>query len=151
MKITRDDLPIHGYSAENAVKTPGASQADFNSILQGTLKSSTGTENGVQPPAVVETVLPAQLQHLQLPIQPTTVDRIENVLNLLDEYRRKLADPKITLKEIHPLVQTLEKESDRLQPVLKSFGDGDQLKAILNQTLVTTSLEVIKYNRGDYI
>ena len=151
MKITNDDQHIHGYPADKTTKPSESSQSDFNSILQGTLETSTAAENGVQPPAVVETVVPVLLQHMQPPDKPSTIDRIEKVLDLLDEYRRKLADPNTRLKEIHPLVKSLETENEQLKPVLNSIVDGDQLKQILNQTLVTTSLEIIKYNKGDYI
>ena len=41
--------------------------------------------------------------------------------------------------------------SARAKPVLKTIDEGDQLKQILNQTLVTTSLEVFKFYQGDYI
>ena len=100
---------------------------------------------------MVETVAPVQLQHVRSPEKPSTIDRIEKVLDLLDEYRRKLADPNTTLREIQPLVKSLETENGQLKPVLNSMVEGDQLKQILNQTLVSTSLEVIKYNKGDYI
>jgi hypothetical protein len=151
MKITNDDLHIHGSSVDKTAKSSQNPQSDFNSILQGTLGTSTATENGVEPPALVETVVPGQLQHVRSPDKPSTIDRIEKVLDILDEYRRKLADPNTTLREIEPLVKSLETENGQLQPVLNSIVEGDQLKDILNQTLVSTSLEVIKYNKGDYI
>lgn len=151
MKITNDDQRIHGSPVDKTSKPSQKPQSDFNSILKGTLGGPTVAENGVQPPAMVETVVPVQLQHVQSPDKLSTIDRIEKVLDLLDEYRRQLADPNATLREIQPLVKSLETENRQLQPVLNSIGEGDQLKQILNQTLVTTSLEVIKYNKGDYI
>jgi len=151
MKITNGDHHIHGFPAEKTTKTPGDSAADFNSILQGTLGTTSGADGGLQPPALVETVVPAQLQHLQAAGKLTTVERIENVLDLLDEYGRRLADPNTTLKEIHPLVSSLETQSEHLKPVLNSMADDDQLKQILNETLVTSSLEIFKYNKGDYL
>jgi hypothetical protein len=151
MKITNDDQHIQGYSADKTTKTPGASPVDFNSILQGTLDTSAGADGGSQPPAVVETVVPAQLQHMQATAKLSTIERIENVLDLLNEYGRRLADPNTTLKDIHPLVNSLETQNQQLKPVLDSMADDDQLKQILNATLVTSSLEIFKYNKGDYI
>ena len=95
--------------------------------------------------------MPAQLQHLSATDKPTTLDRIENVLDLLDAYRSKLADPNATLKDVYPLVTSLENANEQLKPVLKTIDEGDKLKQILNQTLVTTSLEVFKFYQGDYI
>ena len=151
MKISNDDQYIHGSPVDKTTKPSQNPQSDFNSILQDTVGAPTAAEKGVQSPAMVETVVPVQLQHVRSPEKPSTIDRIEKVLDLLDEYRRKLADPSTTLREIQPLVKSLETENGQLQPVLNSIVEGDQLKEILNQTLVTTSLEVIKYNKGDYI
>ena len=151
MKITNDEQHIHGFPADKTTKTPGDSAADFSSILQGTLDTTSGVAGGPQPPVLVETVVPAQLQHMQATGKLTTIERIENVLDLLDEYGRRLADPNTTLKEIHPLVNSLETQSAHLKPVLNSMADDDPLKQILNETLVTSSLEIFKYNKGDYI
>jgi len=48
-------------------------------------------------------------------------------------------------------MNTIAKEKDQLSRVLDSMPNEDRLKDILNQTLITASLEVIKFNRGDYI
>jgi hypothetical protein len=151
MKITNDDQYIHGYPADKTAKPSENPQADFNSILEGTLATATTAEKEVQPPAVTENAMPVQLKYVQPPHKPSTIDHIENVLDLLDEYRHKLADPNTTLKDIHPLVKSMETANEQLKPLLNSIAEGDQLKQILNQTLVTTSLEVFKYNKGDYI
>jgi hypothetical protein len=55
------------------------------------------------------------------------------------------------LKDIHPTISAIENENQHLKPMLNSMIDGDELKQILNQTLITTSVEVIKFNKGDYI
>jgi len=151
MKIVNDDQHIHGFPADKAAKPATAPQTDFSSVLKDTIETSTAAEKGVQPPAVVETVVPAQRQHLSAPDKLTTLHRIENILDVLDTYRSKLADPNATLKDIHPLVKSLEAANEQLKPLLKSIAEGDQLKQILNQTLVTTSLEVFKFYQGDYI
>jgi hypothetical protein len=151
MKITHDDQHIHGFPADKTAKPSTAPQTDFSSVLKDTIETTTAAEKGVRPPAMLETVVPAQLRHLASPDKLTTLDRIENVLDLLDAYRSKLADPNATLKDIHPFVKSLETANEQLKPVLESIVEGDQLKQILNQTLVTTSLEVFKYYQGDYI
>ncbi len=151
MKINNDDQPIQGYPADKQARPSEASPADFNSILEGTFATATAAEKEVQAPAVIENVLPVQLQNVKHPQKPSTIDQIENMLDLLDDYRHKLADPNSTLKDIHPLVKSLETANEQLKPMLDSIAEGDQLKQILNQTLVTASLEVFKYNKGDYI
>ena len=151
MKITNDEQLIKGYPADKATGSSEKSQADFNSILEGTIAKTDAAEKKSQPAAVIENVIPVQLQHVQPPQKPSTLDHIENMLDLLDEYRHKLADPNSTLKDIHPLVESLEAANKQLIPVLDSIVEGDRLKQILNETLVTTSTEVFKYNKGEYI
>ena len=80
-----------------------------------------------------------------------TVERVHNLLNLLDSYRKQLSDPHVTLRKLEPLMNTIAKEKDQLSALMESMPEEDGLKHILNQTLITASLEVIKFNRGDYI
>ncbi|MGD9052517.1 MAG: hypothetical protein PVG17_11750, partial [Desulfobacterales bacterium] len=63
----------------------------------------------------------------------------------------QLADPQVTLRQIEPLLNTIAKEKEQLSAVLNTMPDEDGLKDIVHRTLITTSLEVIKFNRGDYI
>ena len=151
MKITNDEQPIQGYPTDKPARLSENSQADFGSILENSLAATHTDENEAQKPGVIENVMPLQLQHVQPPQKPSTIDHIENMLDLLDEYRHKLADPNSTLKDIHPLVESLDGANKQLIPVLDSIAEGDQLKQILNEILVTTSTEVFKYNKGEYI
>ena len=79
------------------------------------------------------------------------VERVDNLLNLLDNYRDKLADPQVTLRSIEPVINMIAKEKEQLSSVLESLPNEDELKDIVKRTLITASLEVIKFNRGDYI
>ena len=151
MKITNDDQSIHGFPVDKTAKSSTAPQTDFSSILKDTIETTETAEKGAQPPAVVETAVPAQIQPFSASDKLNTLDRIENVLDMLDMYRSKLADPSATLRDIDPIVKSLETANEQLKPVLNSIAEGDQLKQILNQTLVTTSLEVFKFYQGQYI
>jgi hypothetical protein len=88
---------------------------------------------------------------------PTGVDRsqavknIDELLNVIESYQNKMADPKVSLKEIYPVVQQMEKKAAELLPTSVSLPDGDKLKEILNRVLVVSTVETIKFNRGDYI
>jgi hypothetical protein len=80
-----------------------------------------------------------------------TIERIENLLDILEKYRQQLADPEVTLKNIDPIMKNMMKEKENLAPVLDSLPDSDGIKDIANQTLLTASLEITKFYRGDYI
>ncbi len=80
-----------------------------------------------------------------------TVKNIDYFLNIMEAYERKMTDPRASLKDAYPFVQQMEKKTTELIPTLESLPDGDKLKDILNRTLVASTVEIIKFNRGDYI
>ena len=76
---------------------------------------------------------------------------VEKALDLLDQYQRAIADPNLSLREINPLVQSLSKEVNGLAQWSEKLPSSDPLQAILTEIGVLSSLEVEKFNRGDYI
>ena len=45
----------------------------------------------------------------------------------------------------------MEAETDSLLPVYRNLPDGDSLKDVLNDVLLTSSVEILKFRRGDYL
>ena len=95
----------------------------------------------------------AQLQFsTQFAVQSNQmVEQTEQFLDLLEQYQSKLMDPQASLRDIHPLVESIQKEKDALAPLMDSLPDGDELKDVLKSALITSTVEMIKYNRGDYV
>jgi hypothetical protein len=79
------------------------------------------------------------------------VQHVDKLLNIMESYQAAMADPRASLKDAYPLVQMMEKKTAELLPVLESLPAGDKLKDILNQALITSTVETIKFNRGDYV
>jgi hypothetical protein len=79
------------------------------------------------------------------------VKHIDQLLNIMESYQATMANPRGSLKDAYPLVQMMEKKTAALVPVLESLPAGDKLKDILNQALITSTVETIKFNRGDYV
>jgi len=79
------------------------------------------------------------------------VERTEKFLNLLEEYRNKLMDSRASLRDVHPLIEKLKSEKEALVPILDSLPKGEGLKEVLNNALVASSVEIFKFNRGDYV
>jgi len=125
---------------------------DFGAFLKESFGRSS-TQMGAlttQPPAVNH-ITGLQLNMSTPGEKIPIIEQVEKCLDILDEYQKKLADPQVTLKEIYPLIDKMAANGKSLTPVLDSLPGGDDLKGILNQTLLTSSLEVIKFNRGDYL
>jgi hypothetical protein len=79
------------------------------------------------------------------------LNKADKLLGLLEDYREKIADPVYSLKEVYPILKSIEEENQRLIPLVDSLPDGESMKDFLHRLLVTSTVETIKYNRGDYI
>lgn len=80
-----------------------------------------------------------------------TVSNINEFLSIMESYQKEMANPKASLKDAYPFVQQMEKKMAELIPALESLPATDKLKDILNRALVASTVEVIKFNRGDYV
>lgn len=83
--------------------------------------------------------------------QGNEIKKVEQFLDLLESYTQALSDPKKNLREIASLVRSLESEKEKLAELGESLPDGDVLKHIVNQTVIFTTVEVLRFNRGDYL
>ena len=151
MKIQNNENIQKSLYPERINKNEKVQGTDFGSVLKNEVEKSSELNSGPQKMSSISSISPIQL-NMMSPVQKgSIVDRVENLLNVLGEYQQKLKDPHFSLKEIDPLVKQMENEKENLAPVLDSLLEDDGLKDILNQALVTSSLETIKFNRGDYI
>lgn len=79
------------------------------------------------------------------------IKKVEQFLDLLESYTQALSDPKKNLRDIASLVESLESEKEKLAELGENLPEGDILKHIVNQTVIFTMAEVLRFNRGDYI
>ncbi len=75
----------------------------------------------------------------------------EKTLELLEQYQKAMANPEISLKEVDPLVQSLSRETKDLAGWAEKLSPSDPLHKILTDLGILASVEVEKFNRGDYI
>ena len=124
---------------------------EFSAMLKEAIEND--SSSAVQDKKGPQMISLAQLQFTaQFAVQSNPmVERTEQFLDLLEEYQNKLMDPQTSLRDINPLIGQMEKEKDALSPLMDSLPDGDELKDVLNNALVTSTVEMIKFNRGDYV
>lgn len=125
------------------VQAPGG----FADILKNSLDPAFSAVSVVGPGGALTVQL---LPQGPLPADSVTA-RLEGFLDLMDEYRRSLADPRVSLKALEPLVCSLERRCEALTPLLGSLPEDTGLKDIVNQTLVTSETEIMRFRRGDYL
>jgi hypothetical protein len=151
MKIYGNDgifKESYPQKTQESEKTPNT---DFKNILKESVENSTKNPSKMQPSTLMDPVSAIRFNPLSQQDKNITVKRVDNLLNLLENYRKQLSDPHVTLRMLEPVINSIAKEKDQLSGLLDSLPNKDGLKDILNQTLITASLEVIKFNRGDYI
>jgi hypothetical protein len=133
---------------------------DFQKILQEAQsniqeanQAATAAAAGVAE-IQAEGVLPANLLEGvkdSAPLRSPGIQAAEKTLNLLEEYQRAIDNPRVTLREIHPLVQSLAEETQGLNQWAEKLSASDPLKRIMTEVGVLSSIEVGKFNRGDYV
>ena len=151
MKVHPNENILSEVHPKRLKKTEKSSDIEFGTILKERIENSAKGDADIQNSTFLGHVSDVRFNTVS-PIEKTTIiDRVEKYLDILDEYHQKLGNPQATLKDMYPFIQEMEERKKTLLPVLDSLQDGDRLKDILNQALITSSLEIIKFNRGDYL
>ena len=151
MKIENQEAIQKNLFNQNIARPQSPSDLKFGDILKDTVEKTQPEAAGLRQTAVVRplaSIPPAAYRNLE---KQQILDRVENLIDLLDQYRQQLSDPSLALKEIDPAIRAINQARENLTPVLDSLPEDEELKNIVNRTLITASLEVTKFYRGDYI
>ena len=151
MKILNNEQILNPLQHESKPKAQPPAGKDFGTILEESVKNTTTPAPAPKATTFINPLSGAQPASV-FPSEPQLVaNGIEDLINLLDRYCQKLADPRISLKQIDPVVRDMTRQMEKMAPALDSLSADEGLKKILNQTMVTASLELSKFYRGDYI
>ncbi len=125
--------------------------SNFNDILQKTIESTQVSREQPTSPPPVHTVPDVHLDPISSWQKTPVIHKVERLLNVLENYQTKLADPTVSLRDLYPLVARMEDETGNLLPLLDSLPGGDELRNILNKALIRSTVEVTRFKRGDYL
>jgi hypothetical protein len=151
MKISSNNEVISNISPDKRRPDGQAANADFKNILKESVAKSAPQATQPQSTSLLNALSAIRFNAESPHDKASAIRRVDSFIGLLDDYRRQLADPAVSLRSIEPVIKTIVKEKEQLSTLMDSLPDGDGLKDIVNRTLITASLEVIKYTRGDYI
>jgi hypothetical protein len=79
------------------------------------------------------------------------IEATERTLDLLERYQEALSDPRVSLKEVYSLVQSLGQEVQELNRFSDQLPPSDPLRKIMGEVGILSNLEIEKFNRGDYV
>jgi hypothetical protein len=151
MKIDNNDPIMKGRPSQGAANSQPAGQQEFGKILKDTVENIQKADGEPRQTAFINPLASVWRPARNSADPEFAIDRIENMIDLLDQYRHKLADPEMNLKQIDPIINEIVRENDNLTSLADSLPAADGLKSILERTMVTASLEVTKFYRGDYL
>ena len=151
MKIHNNDTILKNLYPETKTAPHPPADKEFGTILKESVANGKTEDTKPHQTTFVNPLNGVQMSTWSKFDKQFALDRIENLIGLLDQYRHKLADPGITLKNIDPIIRKIDQETENLAPIIDSMPEDKDLKYLINQTLVTASLEVSKFYRGDYI
>lgn len=131
---------------------------DINKIgnsFQAKLSSTAKVDDDNQFKQIFE----QKLDEIHATTSPCSVDsksdvivQSEKILNLLDNYAGELADPARTLKDIRPLVDSIEKEVTLMESeAVNKVRNDKALDRLVKDLAVTAKVAMYKFHRGDFI
>ena len=85
------------------------------------------------------------------PTRSQFIETTTSILNLLEQYQKAIANPEISLKKIDPFIQALSQEVSQLNGLSEKLSPSDPLQKILTELGIVSTVEIEKFNRGDYI
>lgn len=85
------------------------------------------------------------------PTRSQSIETTTTILNLLEQYQKAMANPEISLKKIGPFIQSLSQEVFRLNTLSEKLSPSDPLQRILTELGIISTVEIEKFNRGDYV
>jgi hypothetical protein len=145
MKITGNgDLP-HRIQYDQTAFSPPVGANGFGEIFKQTLARAAEAGPASSLAASGSVASPRSVA------EHSSADRLEGFIDLLEGYCRKLANPRVGLTGLEASVQQLEEGRNALARELGTLPEGDGLKDVMNQTLVTAEVEIMRFRRGDYL
>lgn len=82
----------------------------------------------------------------------SVMDQTNALLEALENFAGRLAGQTNTLKQIDPEVSRIEEMAGELEQSLAGFeGLDDELAGLVQQVVTQSKVEVMKFQRGDYV
>ncbi len=152
MKINPSNESGQSMPQTQKTGTPSSRTEGFQTVL-GNAMDRTGSRNkpaGTGTQALGEIPSrPISLAHAS----PADVSaRTTRLLDMLDQYAGRLQDPGLSLKQIEPAMEDMQRAAaDLLASAEKDPELNTNLKRIARETALTANREYLKFQRGDYL
>ncbi len=123
---------------------------DFQNVFQQAIGSVETKNNAVQSTSSVSEIRPARFETQPQVSDNVVAGQVDSLINTLEAYREALSNGEATLKDIEPLIDRIDRQSDSLSKACRNTETDDGLKAIADQVLSLSSMELARYKSGYY-
>jgi hypothetical protein len=164
MKIDKLDGLMNALTADNKKSANKANGVDFRKILTEAQANRAAENQQLFEPGVAQKA--KSLQEAPLPVYSFSpisesgknpqihgqgIRAADHTLEVLEQYQKAIADPKVSLKNLYPFIQSLSHEIRGVNQAAEGLPANNPLKKILGDIGVLAAVEVEKFNRGDYL
>jgi len=142
-------LDPHCLAPTQVVSTPKRQEGGkFSQVLERTMKTSPGAAARSTPRTAA--VMPPGMRAPQ-GVKAQVYQGLEQLVLHLETYQHLLEDTQASLNAVDPAVRQLKADVAEMNELMDSMGKDDPLKQILNEALVMTSKEIIRFESGVYV
>jgi len=125
-------------------------KGEFDALFRQAVDSTEVKGVKTESTRFISQIRPAQFATQPLPSANLVVDRVQRLIDTMGVYQQKLIESGATLKDIQPLVQKMESQSESLSATSNAVEGQKSLETIVNQSLTLASMEIAKFNSGYY-
>jgi AAA domain len=130
-------------------KTVGTSSGDFSASLNRAMGAGNPSS---APAAALGEIQASTFQSIEAPAKETLVSNAGSLLDLMDDYAQNLGNPSKSLKDIAPILDTINERATELLKQSQTLApQDDSLHRIASEVALTARMEVMKFQRGDYV
>lgn len=148
MKI--DTIDKYRQLSNPASVKPNQQGADFGSLLEETIEKA-GSVSSRETCSITPAAMPMTETINASEPAPSPGKATCQLLDALEDYQKQLGDPEVSLRNIYPLVERMQKQLIATEPLFSELAEGHPVKNILQETMSHISEEIGRFNSGRYV
>jgi hypothetical protein len=122
----------------------------FQNFFQQAVGSAQTENSQITSTPFISDIRPVQFETQVAPSTNLIVDQVGQLIDTMEAYQQKLIDNSATLKDIDPIIDKLTSQSESLSAISKDAKMEDDLKSIVDQSLMLSLKEIAQYKSGQY-
>ena len=148
MKI--DSIDKFGQLSNPTAVKPKQQGADFGSLLEETIEKA-GSVHSRETHSITPAAIPMTETMNASEPAPTPGKATCQLLDTLEDYQQQLGDPEVSLRNLYPMVERMQKQLITTEPLFNALPESHPAKRILQETMSHISEEIGRFNSGRYV